>query len=423
MKKLILIFIVLIFIIMGLVGGPVKNSSDILVKLNFYEGLKGENPGSEQIVSTYYLKPLFVGKVHFVSSGENESLEIKKIFNLSGINLMSEATWGWRRGEKQKEFQVLILNGHEFLVEVTMKEMPDNFIVVVTNRQNKKILLKSNLVLPEKKSSVFGFEDSKGKPFFLSLSRAAGESILRKEASEKKIIKVKRPVLIKKTKPLYPKAARLRGISGVVKIEAVCDVYGKVEKTSLISGNPILGKAAIDALKQWVYEPYLINNKPKPVKFTVIVKFKLDDKKINRIKPDKSVVLKDKNIPDIWPAKGYLTLTFGKVRVNKKGKKIKHSGVDIAAKKGSKVIAPAKGKVVESKFYEYYGKMVILDHGNGYISKYAHLDELKVKKGEKVKKGALIGLVGSTGLSTAPHLHWEIHYKGKPIDPLTLIKE
>ncbi|MCK5220379.1 MAG: M23 family metallopeptidase, partial [Candidatus Aminicenantes bacterium] len=163
------------------------------------------------------------------------------------------------------------------------------------------------------------------------------------------------------------------------------------------------------------------------VRFTVIVKYNLDNKRPKKIKPVKKI----SNIPDIWPAKGYLTLTFGDERrtdktgmvVKQKGKIIKHKGVDIAAKRGSKVIAPATGKVIEAKIFKYYGKMVILDHGNGYISKYAHLDELKVKKGKKVKKGSLIGLVGSTGTSTAPHLHWEVHYKGKPVDPLKLIKE
>lgn len=526
MKKLILIFIVLIFFIMGLIGGPAKDQGDILVKLNFYEGLKGEETEGESVISTYFLKPLFVGKINIENSGKRESAEIKKIFNLSGINLMSEAKWGWRRGEKKKEFQLLILNGHEFMVEIMMKELHDNFIVMVSNRQNKKVLLKSDIILPEKKSSVFGFEDSRGKPFFLSLSRAAGESIIRKETPATKIAKVKNPVLIKKVKPVYPKEALIKHISGIVKIEAVCDVYGRVVKTNVISGHHVLSNAAVKALKQWVYEPYLINNIPKPVRFTVIVKYNLDGKKktkkktgtrqelilvrgtppaypetairakvsdkvrikatinekgdVSRVtvlsghplltgpsrqavmswkfkpviingksaKKNINVVLKfhpdflrveksynlmpeDTGIPDIWPAKGYLTLTFGDERrvdesgrvVKQKGKIIKHKGVDIAAKRGSKVIAPAAGKVIEAKFFKYYGKMVILDHGNGYISKYAHLDELKVKKGKKVKKGSLIGLVGSTGTSTAPHLHWEVHFKGKPVNPLNLLKE
>ncbi len=87
------------------------------------------------------------------------------------------------------------------------------------------------------------------------------------------------------------------------------------------------------------------------------------------------------------------------------------------------MIAPAAGTILEAKFFNYYGKTIIIDHGNGYTSKYAHLDELIARKGDKVKKGDLIGLVGNTGQSTAPHLHWEVHFKEKPVDPIKLIKE
>ncbi len=428
MKKLILIFVIILFLLTGLIGGPVKDTRDILVKLNFYKGFKGEKPKGESVVSSFFLKPLFVGKISFESNGKNEGAEIKKIFNLSGIDLMSEARWGWRKGEKKKEFQLLILNGHEFMVEITMKAKPDNFIVMVMNRQNSKELLKTDIILPERKSSVFGFEDSRGKPFFLSLSRAVGESLLRKEiTAPRKFNSIRNPVLIRRVKPIYPKEALEKKLSGVVKIEAICDIYGRVRKTNVISGHPLLTRAALKSLKQWVYEPYLINSIPKPIRFTVIVKFKLDNNKPEKV----SSVVKISNIPNIWPAKGYLTLTFGddlRVDGNRKIVKLnsnitKNEGVNIAAKRGSKVIAPASGKVLEARFFKRYGKMVILDHGNDYISKYAHLDKLKVKKGEKIRKGTLIGLVGSTGIGSIPHLHWEVWYKGKPIDPLKLIKE
>jgi len=422
MKKLILIFIVLILFIMGVIAGPVNDKNDILVKLNFYEGLKDEEVKGESVVSSYFLKSLFVGKINIESSEKNESAEIKKIFNLSGINLMSEAKWGWRRGEKKKEFQLLILNGHEFMVEIMMKELPDNFIIVVINRQNKKVLLKSDIILPEKRSSVFGFEDSRGKPFFLSLSRAMGESVLRKESPIKKVVSVKNPVLIKKVKPKYPKEALRRKISGKVVIEAVCDVYGKVVKTNVISGNPILSNAAIKALKQWVYEPYLINNKPKPVRFTVIVKYNLDGKKKKPIKKISQVKL-IKNIPNIWPTRGYLTWVFGERTDKKTNHKFFHKGVDIAAKEKSNVIAPANGIVTFAASKGKHGNLIIIDHQNDYISKYAHLYSMKVKAGDKVKKGDVIGLVGSTGQSNGSHLHWEVHFKGKPINPLDLLKE
>ena len=431
MKRITLIIILFLMIIAGVEGGPGNGDSDILVKLNFYRGLKDGIPKGESVISAYFLKPLFVGNVMFESGSGKEAEEIKKIFNLSGIRLMSEAQWGWRSGEKKKEFDILILNGHEFLVEVMMKDIPDNFIVAVSNRSDGAVLMRSDLILPEKKSSVFGFEDPAGKPFFLSLSRAAGESIIRKEDEIEKISAVKNPVLRKRVKPVFPKEAVEKRLSGIVKIEAVSDSEGKVIEANVIRGaHPLLNKAAVDALKQWEYDPFIINGKPSPVRFTVVIKFQLSEDGAPEGKgPEAKTPGKkgsaggSENVPGIWPAKGYLTAPFGDMINPVTKKKVFHNGIDIAAKKGTKVIAPAGGMVTEAKFYKLYGKMIVIDHGNGYVTRYAHLDAFKVKKGDQVNRNDLIGLVGSTGQSTAPHLHWEVHFEGKPVDPLKLIKE
>jgi murein DD-endopeptidase MepM/ murein hydrolase activator NlpD len=96
-----------------------------------------------------------------------------------------------------------------------------------------------------------------------------------------------------------------------------------------------------------------------------------------------------------------------------------HRGIDFAAPKGTAVYATADGEVisVDEKFNSY-GKIVIIDHGFGYTTRYAHLQAFAVKEGQKIKRGELIGYVGSTGLSTAPHLHYEILVNGKQIDPV-----
>lgn len=83
------------------------------------------------------------------------------------------------------------------------------------------------------------------------------------------------PSLIKKVKPAYPEPARLARIQGRVIIEADTDIYGRVVSTRVISGNPLLIKAALEAVKQWVYEPYIINGHPKPVRFSVTLTFTL----------------------------------------------------------------------------------------------------------------------------------------------------
>ncbi len=96
-----------------------------------------------------------------------------------------------------------------------------------------------------------------------------------------------------------------------------------------------------------------------------------------------------------------------------------HSGIDFAASIGTPIYATADGKVttVEVKF-SGYGKLVEIDHGFGYRTRYAHMHEFAVRKSQQVRRGDLIGYVGNTGLSTAPHLHYEVLINGKQVDPV-----
>lgn len=116
---------------------------------------------------------------------------------------------------------------------------------------------------------------------------------------------------------------------------------------------------------------------------------------------------------DFWregfvePVEGRISGHFGNQRVFNGTPKSPHSGTDIAAPEGTPVKAAGSGKVILSgKDYFYTGNMVILDHGQGLQTIYAHLKEAKVKEGDVVKKGDVIGLVGKTGRATGPHLHW-----------------
>jgi len=99
----------------------------------------------------------------------------------------------------------------------------------------------------------------------------------------------------------------------------------------------------------------------------------------------------------------------------------KHKGMDFKARYGEQVFAAAGGRVVFASFSEGYGNLVQIGHGNGYKTYYGHLSEIKVKQGQKVRRGQLIGKVGATGRVTGPHLHFEIRRNGVPIDPLPLI--
>ena len=121
------------------------------------------------------------------------------------------------------------------------------------------------------------------------------------------------------------------------------------------------------------------------------------------------------------PTVGRISSKFGN-RFHPIDKKTKfHGGIDIAAPRGTPIKAAADGIVKFSGRRGGYGKMVIIEHSDGRITRYAHADKLLVKKGDKVSGGDQIATVGSTGKATGPHLHFEVREKGKPINPFNVL--
>lgn len=103
------------------------------------------------------------------------------------------------------------------------------------------------------------------------------------------------------------------------------------------------------------------------------------------------------------------------------GRRTSHKGVDLAGAAGSPVIAADNGKVIQAEYRYDYGNIIVVDHNNGLTTYYAHLSKMNVNVGDVVEKGQTIGLVGSTGISTGPHLHFEVRRDGTPIDPYSYI--
>lgn len=119
--------------------------------------------------------------------------------------------------------------------------------------------------------------------------------------------------------------------------------------------------------------------------------------------------------------KGWMSSRYGRRTDPFNGKIAWHSGVDFAGKMGSDIIAVASGVVVESSFKGGYGGKIIVNHGNGFKTLYAHSKENLVKVGDIVKKGQVIALMGSTGRSTGPHVHFEVFKNGRTVDPASYI--
>ncbi len=125
----------------------------------------------------------------------------------------------------------------------------------------------------------------------------------------------------------------------------------------------------------------------------------------------------DTNAQFVLPAKGPLSSRFGLQRVLNGKPRSPHAGLDVAAPTGTVISAPGDGIVIDTGDYYFCGKTVFIDHGNGLITLYCHLSEITAKVGASVKQGESIGLVGSTGRSTGPHLHWTVYLNEVAVEP------
>lgn len=125
--------------------------------------------------------------------------------------------------------------------------------------------------------------------------------------------------------------------------------------------------------------------------------------------------------PSIWPTKGWQSRGYGMKYDPFTGYKQMHRGIDIANHNGTPIIATADGVIKRAQSSTGMGKFIVVDHGYGFQTRFAHLSKIKVKRGQKVKRGDIIGLMGSTGYSTGPHLHYEVIRNGKFFNPMKYI--
>lgn len=136
---------------------------------------------------------------------------------------------------------------------------------------------------------------------------------------------------------------------------------------------------------------------------------------LHNLMEDQSSLLS--STPSIWPVHGWVTSHFGGRTSPFTGMPSQHHGMDIAARIGSPVRAPADGVVVFAGTQDGYGKVLILDHGYETSTLYGHLSEIEVEAGQTVSRNMLIARVGNTGRSTAPHLHYEVRMRSVPVNP------
>ena len=299
------------------------HASDILdVRLRVYEGLKEGAVKPLRVVTYSFLQSTVSATIQTEFELEKEREKIKRVFNLQDVDLLTEADL--KVGERVQDIarHFFRLNGKEYNVMIRLIEWKGmgEFVVFVNEvvEDERKNILTTGITLPGGNAAVFGFEDREGKSYFLSFHVTGPEgkllppppppppkkdkNLLPPPPPPAKQIKdppppppppseeelkafakgavqavgeIRPPKLIKEVAPIYPELARKAGVSGIIVLGVRTDVYGRVTEVKVLRSIPLLDQAAVDAVRQWIYEPYIIEGKPSPVVFSVTITFKL----------------------------------------------------------------------------------------------------------------------------------------------------
>ncbi len=143
---------------------------------------------------------------------------------------------------------------------------------------------------------------------------------------------------------------------------------------------------------------------------------------LRRSRPGASNFVNPDAVPGLWPANGQLAGFFGMRRDPFSGLGEFHPGVDIVVNPGTSVRATADGRVIQAGWYGGYGLAIVVSHGNGLETLYGHLSKVGYLVGQEVRRGEVVGLSGSTGRATGPHLHYEVRVSGAPVNPYRYLK-
>ncbi len=254
------------------------------MKLRVFEGVKEGAVEPTKVVTASFLKYTFSATIESELELEAEREQVRKVFNLKEVRLLTESELSWREGLPETVAQVFRLDHKEYQVRMTtarvVGRMPFRIEVFEQGEKEKVSLLDTefNLTKTKKNFVVFGFENSQGQPYFISL-RILGfmPSEAKKGEPVKAVGTIQSPKLVKMVNPAYPEEAKKAGVEGIVILEATTNEDGRVVDAKVLKSlDPALDQAALDAVKQWVYEPKVIDGKRRGITFTATVRFALD---------------------------------------------------------------------------------------------------------------------------------------------------
>lgn len=259
------------------------------MKMRIFEGIREGASEPVKVVTSSYLQYRITATIQTEFDLAEEQKQIRKTFNLKDAKLLTEADFSWPKNKYEKTFHFFRLDSKEYLILITpidlARKLRFRIEVFEQNGKEKTNLLDSEFAIPEKNIAVFGFEDTKGTPYFLSF-RIIGSvpsavvwptgGYFFSERPVRALGEIKPPRLIKRVEPIYPEIARQAFVEGIVILEVVTDINGRVQNVKVLRSIPLLDQAAIDAVRQWVYEPRVIDGKPRAMIFTTTVTFTLD---------------------------------------------------------------------------------------------------------------------------------------------------
>ncbi len=220
---------------------------------------------------------------------------------------------------------------------------------------------------------------------------------------------------------LYDMETRAREITGLAPRTLPAFDAGAITDNGKGGGPVRTGPFAYVGDHEVVRAPNIIYGMARPSADLIVEEIRLRTRSLGELVTDMEVQIdRIERMPAGWPLArgvGRITSNFGYRRDPFNRRVRHHDGTDISARQGASVRATGKGVVRKAEYMNYLGKTVIIDHGNGISTTYAHLSEMNVRPGQSVGRGDAIGRVGSTGRSTGPHLHYEVQVNGRPVDP------
>jgi len=252
------------------------------INIRIFEGATDTGAPPSKTSTSSFAQANVTEKGAWEEDPDAQALRIQKAFNLKSVAITSSQQITLEEGNHGPAYVKLRLpNKVDLSLEFTVTDAAARKIKIEVFEQNdgtRSNLLSTEAGLPKETYTIFGFKDLRGNPYFVALQ--IGEWKIVPAGPVRKIgPNATPPKLIKRVEPVYPKTARDARVEGIVVLEAQTDIYGRVQLVTVLRSVPLLDQAAIAAVRQWVYEPMVINGQPQGVVITVTVRFDLKDQK------------------------------------------------------------------------------------------------------------------------------------------------